>query len=128
MRKHVRFALFALVAAVLWGGAAQAQETFSIDIASGSPFAPGDILAPPAPAVVLPDVAIAAAGALGGAEIDGLSDGMDVFAGQLLFSVDFPSAGLPATAVAAEVAGAGLGPFDHPADVFSTPLTGVNRM
>ena len=127
MRTCTRLALLAVVAAVLSGGAAHAQEVFSIDIPSGSPFAAGDILTP-GPFVSIPDVGIALAGALTGAEIDGLSDGMDPFNDELYFSVDNASMGLPATAVAAEFAGAGFGPFDHPADVFNTILTGTNAL
>jgi len=127
MKKHARFALLALATAALLSGPAQAQEVFSIDIPSGSPFAAGDILTP-GPFVLIPDSGIDLAAALTGAEIDGLSDGLDPFNDELYFSVDNASAGLPATAVAAEFAGGGLGPFDHPADVYNTILTGSNTL
>jgi len=107
--------------------ASSAQEVFSIDAGSGSPFAAGDILTA-GPFVSIPDIGIALAGALTGAEIDGLSDGMDPFNDELYFSVDSGSTGFPATAVAAEFAGAGFGALDQTADIFQTPLTGTNTL
>jgi len=104
---------------------ALAQETFSG--ATGGIIGPGDIIGP-GPSLVLSAPAIAAGFALTGAEINGLSDGMDPFNDMLYFSVDHASVGLPATAVESEAIGGGAGFFDHPADVYETPLTGTNTL
>ena len=90
------------------------QEVFSIDRASGSPYAHGDVLIPD-PTVVITDVALAFGGALFNVEIDGISSGTDDGT-ELLFSVDHTSLGLPGTDVSIEAAGGSEGVADHPAD------------
>ncbi len=104
---------------------AQSQEVFSIDIGSGAPFAPGDVLVP-GPGLAIGDTALAAGGVLTGVEIDGISDGND-FGTDLLFSVDRPSTGAVGTDVFTEFVGGGLGPFDHTADIYYNPLVSITN-
>jgi len=105
-------------------------EGFSLDLTSATtipaPPTPGDVLSP-GPAVLIPEAAVTAG--IVAFELDAVSNGNDapiVQNAPVYFSVDVPSAGAPATAVAAEVAGA-LGP-DHPGDIYSSLGLGTNTL
>ena len=113
----------AAVAVGLYGRTAGAglQQTktsvFSLDAASVTAAAPGDILSA-GPFVEVPAAGIPVPP---GTEIDALSDGGDLFVAgpnKIFFSVDRNSSGLPGTVVAEEAAGANLGPGDQPADIY----------
>jgi hypothetical protein len=96
-------------------------QSFSVSPGGGSGL-PADDIFLPGPTPVVPGL---------GVNVDALSYGRSVFfmfdpSFALEFSVAPFSVGLPGTAVAAESAGAGLGPGDEPADIFLETGTGLN--
>ena len=97
-----------------------ADEVFSIDRASGSPFLPGDVLIP-TPIIAIEDSAVAMDFLLDDVEIDAISSGHDNGT-EVLFSVDRMSRGIEGTDVSFEKGGGALGPNDHPADIYRNPL------